>query len=99
MKRQYYVYILTNRTKTVLYTGVTNNLRRRILEHKQGLVKGFTRKYRVHRLVYYEIEHNICEAIIREKRIKRWHRKWKMALIEKENPLWTDLYYSYLRKV
>ena len=72
--------------------GVTNNLARRVYEHKQGLVPGFTTKYRVHLLVHYEPYEDVREAIAREKRVKRWLRKWKLELIEKHNPTWQDLY-------
>jgi len=88
----YYVYILASRRNGTLYVGVTNNLARRVYEHKQGLVPGFTTKYRVHLLVHYEPYEDVREAIAREKRVKRWLRKWKLELIEKHNPTWQDLY-------
>lgn len=90
--RNYYVYILTNKIKTVLYIGVTNNLKRRIYEHKNKLISGFTEKYNVDRLIYYEHFDNINDAIKREKQLKKWNRKWKEELITKENPDWNDLY-------
>ncbi len=92
--RQYYVYILTSRQGGTLYTGVTNDLVKRIAEHKAELVEGFTKKYKVHRLVYYEVHQEVNEAILREKQIKKWKRVWKVQLIEKDNPHWTDLYPS-----
>jgi len=88
----YYVYILTNKKNNVLYTGVTNNLYRRIYEHKNKLISGFTVKYNVSKLIYYEVYDNIEDAIQREKNIKKWYRKWKVELINKLNPKWKDLY-------
>jgi putative endonuclease len=88
--KTYYVYILTNRSKT-LYTGVTNNLIRRIYEHKQKLITGFTEKYKIDRLVYYEETSNVEAAIAREKQIKGWLREKKIVLIESMNPEWKDL--------
>ncbi len=88
--KQYYVYILTNRTKTI-YTGVTNNLQRRIFEHKHLIIKGFTNKYKLTKLVYYEVGSGIKAAISREKQIKGWLRKKKIALIESVNPGWQDI--------
>ena len=90
MSNSYYVYILASRTK-VLYTGVTNNLERRIWEHKKKLVKGFTSKYNVNRLVYYEETDDIAAAIAFEKKIKGWLRSKKIKLIEEQNPNWDDL--------
>ena len=87
---QYFVYIMTNKSGT-LYTGVTNNLERRIYEHKQHLVKGFTHKYKINKLVYFEETNDIHAAISREKQIKGWLRKKKIALIESINPGWKDL--------
>ncbi len=89
--KQYYVYILTNYACTVLYTGVTNNLERRMLEHIQKRVPGFTQKYNVTRLVYFEDSVSIEAALAREKQIKGWTRKKKIALIEGVNPNWDDL--------
>ena len=88
--KQYYVYIMTNSSRT-LYTGVTDNLVRRIYEHKNKLIKGFTQKYNITRLVYYEITSDVQAAIQREKQIKGWLRKKKIALIEATNPKWEDL--------
>lgn len=87
-----YIYILTNSTHSVLYIGVTNNLVRRIYEHKNKLLKGFTCDYSVNRLVYYEQFNDIVAAITREKQLKNWHRAWKENLIEGANPTWRDLY-------
>jgi len=88
--KPYYVYIMTNRSRT-LYTGVTNDLERRVYEHKQKVVPGFTVKYRITRLVYFEVTQDIHAAIAREKQIKGWLRAKKMALIESANPEWKDL--------
>jgi putative endonuclease len=88
--KQYYVYIITNRSKT-LYTGVTNDLMRRVYEHKNKMVDGFTKKYNITKLVYYEETDDVQAAIAREKQIKGWLRKKKMALIESVNPEWKDL--------
>jgi len=87
-----YVYILTNNQNKVLYTGVTSNLIRRIAEHKEGLVKGFTRKYNAKKLVYFEVLEDIRKAIIREKQIKAGRRAKKLEMIESVNPNWDDLY-------
>ena len=89
--RQYYVYILTNRKQGVLYTGVTNNLERRIYEHKNKLISVFTSKYNLTILVYFEATIDVSAAIAREKQIKGWLRNKKVALIESENPDWKDL--------
>ena len=87
-----YVYILTNVNHTVLYTGVTSNLVKRVHEHKSKAVKGFTEKYNLHKLIYYEIFEEIVSAIDREKSIKGWMRYKKIDLIESINPEWEDLY-------
>ncbi|MCQ1529098.1 GIY-YIG nuclease family protein [Lutispora saccharofermentans] len=87
----YYVYILTNYSNKVLYTGVTNNLERRVYEHKNKLVKGFTEKYNVHKLVYFDSTTDVKVAIAREKQIKGWTRLKKIELIESMNPEWKDL--------
>jgi putative endonuclease len=92
MNKQYYVYIMTNETNTVTYTGVTNDLLRRIQEHKNKLIEGFTKKYNINKLVYYEAGESIESAILREKQIKSWSRKEKVALINTMNPDWHDLY-------
>lgn len=85
MKKEYYVYILASKKHGVLYIGVTNNLERRVLEHKASRNKGFSWRYNVKRLVYYERYASIREAIAREKRLKKWNRAWKVELVEKEN--------------
>ena len=87
---RYYVYILASRSRT-LYTGVTNDLKRRMWEHKQGSVPGFARKYKIHRLVHFEAFDDIHHALVCEKRIKSWRREKKVALIERHNPAWDDL--------
>jgi len=88
----YYIYILSNKRNGTLYTGVTNTLLRRVYEHKNDFVKGFTKKYGVNTLVYFEHYDDFEAALQREKQIKEWKREWKLALIEKANPLWQDLY-------
>ena len=88
----YYVYILASQRNGTLYVGVTSDLPLRVAQHKEEVVEGFTKKYAVHRLVYYEVYNDISEAIRREKRLKRWERAWKIALIEEKNPQWKDLY-------
>ncbi|MGH7771135.1 MAG: GIY-YIG nuclease family protein [Candidatus Binatia bacterium] len=88
--KQYYVYIMTNKSRT-LYTGVTSDLERRVYEHKQRLVPGFTGKYNITRLVYFEVTYDVRAAIAREKQIKGWLRRKKIALIESVNPEWKDL--------
>jgi putative endonuclease len=87
----YYVYLLANWNNKVLYVGVTNNLERRLYEHKNKLVEGFTKKYNVNKLVYYEMTSDVNAAIRREKEIKKWRREKKNKLIEKLNPNWLDL--------
>lgn len=94
MEKQGYVYLLTNKMNTVIYTGVTSNLQRRIYEHKEKLVEGFTKKYKVEKLVYYEVFDSIEEAIVREKQIKAGSRKKKIGLILNSNPDFKDLYYQ-----
>jgi putative endonuclease len=91
MKNQYYVYILTNKSNKVLYIGVTNNLERRIYEHKNKMVDGFTKKYNLTKLVYLEATSDVQSAIEREKQLKNWHRDWKLNLINSFNPMWKDL--------
>lgn len=90
--RMYYVYILASQFNGTLYIGVTNDLLRRMYEHRNGLLKGFTKEYKVYRLVYFEHTESIEGAILREKQLKNWHRDWKKNLIERENPHWGDLY-------
>lgn len=89
--RTYYVYMLSSQPNGTLYIGVTNNLERRLYQHKNKLVKGFTSKYDVNQLVYYEETDTVTVAIQREKDLKKWNRKWKINLIEKNNPQWRDL--------
>ncbi len=91
--KTYYVYILASRASGTLYVGVTNDLARRVFEHKEDLIEAFTKKYSVKRLVYFEETENIETAINREKQLKRWHRQWKINLIEDSNPQWKDLTY------
>lgn len=90
--KSYYVYIITNKANQVLYIGVTSDLKKRIFEHKEKLVKGFTKKYNLNKLVYFEATNDIEGAITREKQMKKWNRKWKINLINKFNPDWKDLY-------
>lgn len=92
MNVHYYVYIITNISNSVFYIGVTNNLRRRIYEHKNKIVKGFSSKYNLNKLVYYETFDDINFAIEREKQLKNWHREWKINLVIKSNPDFSDLY-------
>ena len=87
----YYVYILTNKNRTVLYTGVTGNVEKRIYEHKNKIIEGFTKRYNADHLVYVESFNNANEAIEAEKKIKGWKREKKIALIEEQNPCWNDL--------
>ena len=93
---QYYVYILASKENGTLYIGVTNSLIKRVYEHKQGLIEGFSKKYNVHRLVYYEITNDVNSAIYREKCLKKWNRAWKIRLIKENNPSWEDLYKDLL---
>ncbi len=88
---QYYVYLLTNKLNTVLYVGVTNDLERRLFEHRNELVDSFTKRYHVHKLVYYEATSDVRAAIEREKQIKSWSRAKKNALVNTMNPKWKDL--------
>jgi putative endonuclease len=89
--KEAFVYIMSNKNRTTLYIGVTNNLERRVKEHKIGLNEGFTSKYKLHDLVYFERIFGISQAIQREKQLKRWHRDWKFNLIKNENPELRDL--------
>ena len=91
-----YLYILASRRNGTLYTGCTTDPAKRICEHRNGLVPGFTRRYGVKRLVYVETHDDVSDAIARERRIKEWRRDWKIQLIEKDNPLWDDLAVSLL---
>jgi putative endonuclease len=90
--RQYYVYMLASKIGGTLYIGVTNNLVRRVHEHREKLVEGFTKRYDVAKLVYFEVHSEIEVAITREKQMKKWNRAWKIRLIEESNPNWDDLY-------
>ncbi len=89
--RDYYVYMMTNASRTSIYTGVTNDLARRVYEHKNGLVDGFTRRYRMHQLIYYEVTADVRSAIEREKQIKKWKQFKKAELVQSFNPSWRDL--------
>ena len=91
MTKTFYLYMMTNRSRVVLYTGITNSLVRRVWEHQNGDIEGFTKKYKVNRLVYYENFDDPRHAISREKEIKGWRRDRKNALVETLNPKWTDL--------
>ena len=88
----YYLYIIASKKNGTLYIGVTNDLVKRIYEHKQNAVNGFTKKYNVHTLVYYKVHRDIEETILKEKQMKKWNRKWKVRIIEEKNPEWKDLY-------
>jgi putative endonuclease len=90
--KNYYLYIVASNKNGTLYIGVTGDLVKRTYEHKHNTVDGFTRKYNVHNLVYYETYKDIEEAILREKQMKKWNRKWKVRIIEENNPEWKDLY-------
>ena len=92
--KTYNVYITASKKNGTLYIGVTSNLKKRIYEHKEGLVDSFTKKYKIDKLVYFETTTDVNSAILREKQMKKWKREWKIKLIEKENPCWIDLYYN-----
>jgi putative endonuclease len=94
--KQYYVYILASKKKGTLYVGVTNNLLKRVYQHKTKLVEGFTKKYKVDKLVYFEETTDIRSAIEREKTLKRWKRNWKLNLIKQMNPEWNNLFYEFV---
>jgi putative endonuclease len=96
--KQYYVYILASKKNGTLYIGLTNNLLKRIYEHKNNIIEGFTKKYSVHNLVYYEKHNDINRTISREKQMKKWERQWKINLIQKSNPEWKDLYYDLVNQ-
>ena len=87
-----YVYLLASQRNGTLYIGVTSDLVKRVWQHREDQIEGFTKRYGVHRLVYYEVYDDIRDALIREKRLKKWNRAWKLELIEKDNPAWIDLY-------
>ena len=91
MEKQYYLYMMTNKYNNVLYVGVTNDIKRRVLEHRQGVVDGFTKKYNCHKLVWFEQYSDIRLAIEKEKTIKNWRREYKNNLINAMNPQWDDL--------
>ena len=95
---EYYVYILASKKRGTLYIGVTNDLIKRAFEHKNDLVEGFTKKYGVHHLVYFEQTSDINSAITREKQIKKWRRQWKIELIEEKNPGWKDLFLDLVKQ-
>lgn len=97
MGRSYSVYIVTNRKRGALYTGVTNDLVRRVHEHREGVVDGFTKQHGCKHLVWFEMHEDIEVAILREKRVKKWLRPWKDALIEELNPDWRDLWWDIIR--
>ncbi len=94
--RIFCVYFMASKRNGILYIGVTNDLVRWVYEHKNNLIEGFTKKYNVHQLVYFETTSEIQSALKREKQLKKWNRQWKLDLIEKTNPNWTDLYQSLL---
>jgi putative endonuclease len=98
MDKQFYVYILASKRNGTLYTGITSNLIQRVWQHKHNVVEGFTKKYNVKILVYFEVHPNAESAIIREKQIKKWRRSYKLQLIEKKNPDWKDLYDAIMDK-
>jgi len=92
MEKQFYVYILANKRNGTLYLGVTSDLVKRVWQHKNNLTEGFTKKYGIKKLVYYEVYQDIVNAIEREKQLKKWKRVWKLELIEEKNAEWRDLY-------
>jgi len=94
--KQYYIYILASKRNGTLYTGFTSDLIKRIWQHKNGLLEGFSKRYGTKFLVYFEAYNDVEEAIYREKRIKKWNREWKIKLIEKANPNWKDLYQNLI---
>ena len=96
MSKQPTVYVLESRRNGTLYVGVTSDVLKRVWEHKNDVVEGFTKRYQVHRLVWFEVHETMDSAIQREKAIKEWKRKWKIELIERTNPEWKDLYSSLL---
>ena len=97
MEKKFYVYILANKPNGTLYVGVTSDIVKRIWQHKNSMVAGFTRKYGIKILVYYEVHGNAETAITREKQIKKWRRTWKLQLIEERNPQWKDLYEEIIK--
>ncbi len=97
MAKQYYVYIMASKRNGMLYIGVQSDIIKRVYEHKNDLVEGFTNKYHIHDLVYFEVAQDVDSAISREKQLKKWNRAWKISLIEKKNPEWRDLYPGLIR--
>ncbi len=95
MEKKYFVYLLASKRRGTIYAGITNNILERVYQHKKNLVPGFTARYGVHRLVYYEETGDVLSAIQREKQIKKWNREWKIRLIEKDNPNWDDLFENW----
>ena len=92
MDKTYFVYILASKKNGTLYIGVTSDIIKRVYEHKNNFVDGFTKKYSIHTLVYFVQTNDVESAILREKKLKKWNRSWKLELIEKDNPNWVDLY-------
>jgi putative endonuclease len=99
MSNTYYIYIMASQRNGTIYIGMTNNLQRRVIEHRNGTASDFTRKYNVNKLVYFDYTENVNDAIAREAQLKNWHRKWKLNLIEKDNPNWEDLSIKIFEKV
>lgn len=97
MSKSYYVYMLASKRNGTLYTGITSDLIRRVYEHKNNLMEGFTRKYHVHQLVWFEETPDVTAVLTREKQIKEWKRRWKIELIEKTNSHWLDLYEQIIK--
>ena len=95
--RRFFIYMLASHRNGTLYVGVTNDLLRRVREHKSGLVEGFTKKYGVYMLVWYEVAESASSAIQREKQLKHWRRAWKLRIIEEANPEWRDLFDELMR--
>jgi putative endonuclease len=95
--KQYCIYILASQKNRTLYIGVTSNLIKRIQEHQQKIADGFTKRYKVDKLVYYEQTEDVISALVREKQMKKWNRSWKIRLIEKKNPKWRDLYLDLIQ--
>ena len=98
MSKQYYVYLLTDKCRGIIYIGVTDDLAKRIWEHIHEMRDGFTKKHGLKRLVYYEIFKDADNAMRRERRLKRWNREWKIEMIEKNNPQWNDLYNDFCER-
>lgn len=97
MQASFWVYIITNRNNTTIYIGITNDLIRRIYEHRTELIDGFSKKYKLHKLIYFEEYPNAKAAIAREKQLKNWHRQWKVNLIKSSNPSLKDLYEQIIK--